>query len=58
MASQWKESREIAENILISHKKYSTMQGAMFFHADYITPAWASTKEFVQKIGHHLFYRE
>ena len=57
MISQWKESKEIAENILISQKKYSTMHGALFFHADYTVPGWASTKEFVQKIGRHLFYK-
>ena len=58
MPTQWKESREIAENILISHKKYSTIDGALFFHADYVKPAWAATKDFVQKIGRHLFYKE
>jgi spore germination cell wall hydrolase CwlJ-like protein len=58
MLEQWKESREIAENILISQKKYSTIQGAMFFHADYTKPSWARTKEFVQKIGRHLFYKD
>ena len=57
MPAQWHESKEIAENILISQKKYSTMHGALFFHADYTVPGWASTKEFVQKIGRHLFYK-
>ena len=57
MYPQWKESREIAENILISQKKYSTIQGAMFFHADYVEPAWAATKEVVRKIGRHVFYK-
>ena len=58
MPVQWKESREIAESILISQKKYSTIRGAMFFHADYVKPAWASTKDFVQQIGRHLFYKD
>ena len=58
MVSEWKEAKEIAENILISQKKYSTIDGAMFFHADYVKPPWARTKEFVQKIGRHLFYKE
>lgn len=57
MQSNWKESKEIAENILINKRKYSTMNGALFFHADYVTPAWAESKDFVQKIGRHLFYR-
>jgi spore germination cell wall hydrolase CwlJ-like protein len=58
MNSEWKEAREIAENILISQKKYSTIDGAMFFHADYVKPSWARTKDFVKKIGRHMFYRE
>lgn len=57
MPVQWKESREIAENILISQKRYSTMNGAMFFHADYVEPTWTQTKEFVRKVGRHLFYK-
>lgn len=56
--SEWAESRKIAENILISKKKYSTMQGALFFHADYVKPAWADTKDFVQQVGRHLFYKD
>ena len=55
---EYTESLKIAENILISQKKYSTMNGATYFHADYVKPAWASTKDFVRKIGRHLFYRE
>ena len=57
-SSEWSDSRKIAENILISNKKYSTIHGALFFHADYVKPAWANTKDFVQRIGRHLFYRE
>ena len=57
-SSEWSDSRKIAENILISNKNYSTIQGALFFHADYVKPAWANTKDFVQRIGRHLFYRE
>lgn len=57
-SSEWNDSKKIAENILISNKKYSTMQGALFFHADYVKPSWANTKDFVQRVGRHLFYRE
>lgn len=32
---------------------------ALFYHADYVTPWWASAEriEFVKRIGRHLFYR-
>lgn len=31
--------------------------GATHFHADYILPAWARTKERVGRWGRHIFYR-
>lgn len=58
MISQWNEAKEIAENILISKKKYSTIQGAVFFHADYVSPSWAETKDFIKQVGRHLFYKD
>lgn len=51
-------AQRIAENILISKKNYGTMQGATYFHADYVSPSWKESKEFVKKIGRHLFYKE
>lgn len=51
-------AQKIAENILISKKNYGTMDGAVYFHADYANPSWKETKEFVKKIGRHLFYKE
>lgn len=56
--SDYKEAQRIAQNILISKKNYGTMDGALFFHADYVNPSWKETKEFVKKIGRHLFYKE
>ena len=55
----WEESKKIAENILISKKKYNIIGNtALYFHAYYVNPAWANTKEFVNKIGAHVFYSE
>lgn len=31
-------------------------QGAMWYHADYVTPYWAAKKERVAQIGRHIFY--
>lgn len=33
--------------------------GALFYHADYVSPDWAKANaiEFVKRIGRHLFYR-
>lgn len=54
---RWRESKKIAENILISKKKYGIIGDAKFFHAHYVYPTWADTKEVVAQIGGHIFYR-
>lgn len=56
--SNYREAQKIAQNILISKRNYGTMNGALYFHADYVNPSWSETKEFVKKIGRHLFYKE
>jgi len=54
----WVESKKIAENILISRKKYGIIGNATHFHADYVDPSWASSKKYVSQIGRHVFYSE
>ena len=31
--------------------------GALFYHADYVTPGWAKTKQRTVEIEDHIFYR-
>ena len=31
--------------------------GALFYHADYVTPSWAKQKQKTTEIGDHIFYR-
>lgn len=57
-SENYREAQKIAQNILISKRDYGTMDGAVYFHADYVSPNWKQTKEFVKKIGRHLFYKE
>ena len=33
-------------------------KGAMFFHADYVKTSWDKQKEYIKKIGRHIFYAE
>jgi spore germination cell wall hydrolase CwlJ-like protein len=54
----WVESKKIAENILISRKKYGIIGNATYFHADYVDPSWADSKKYVSQIGRHVFYSE
>ena len=53
----WRESLKIAANILISKRKYGIIGNAMYFHADYVDPAWAEEKKLIAQIGRHIFYR-
>jgi spore germination cell wall hydrolase CwlJ-like protein len=54
--SAWHESLQIAENILISKRKYGIIGNAMYFHADYVEPKWAEEKRLIAQIGRHIFY--
>lgn len=57
-STAWKESKLIAENILISKKKYGIIPASvMNYHADYVSPTWAATKTVVKQIGQHIFYK-
>lgn len=58
---EWDSAQDIAKNILLG--KYSKimkkMHGVTFYHAYYVHPAWAYSKQYkmVAHIGAHLFYR-
>ena len=54
--SAWKESLQIAENMLISKRRYGIIGNAMYFHADYVEPKWAEEKRLIAQIGRHIFY--
>ena len=49
---------KIAE-ALIYHKVpfIDITDGALFYHADYVTPGWAKTKQKTVEIQDHIFYR-
>lgn len=49
-------ARMIAFKIYNGHLEDFT-QGATHYHADYVTPEWASSKTFTLKEDEHIFYR-
>lgn len=51
----WTRARKIATNILSGEKDFT--RGAMWYHADYVRPYWASKFNLVLNIGDHKFYR-
>lgn len=48
------ESYEVAKKVLLEGFRLSTMDDALYYHADYVNPKWG--KEKLGKIGHHIFY--
>ena len=48
----------IAESIVYNKLPFIDItDGAVFYHADYVTPAWAKTKIKTVEIQDHIFYR-
>ncbi len=52
----WRESREIAWDILRGATRDPT-SGALWYHADYVAPAWRTDFGAGHQIGRHVFYR-
>jgi spore germination cell wall hydrolase CwlJ-like protein len=57
---RWAASQAVAERLLKG--EYSTWQSkygdALYFHANSIRPAWAKQKQYVNRIGGHMFYAD
>jgi len=51
----WNESYEAAKMVLMEGFRLPSLQGALFYHADYVNPQWKKVQ--VAKIGRHIFYR-
>ena len=49
-------SRHILSNI-INTKQIDITDGALFYHANYVSPSWSKTKQKTTEIGVHVFYR-
>lgn len=54
-ADTWRSSYTAAFDALTA--KHTLVEGANYYHATYVNPKWAKEKEFIVRIGDHLFYR-
>lgn len=52
----WEESKRIAREVLDQGKRVYGLDDALFYHATYVRPSWARTKDRVTRIGLHIFY--
>jgi N-acetylmuramoyl-L-alanine amidase len=53
---EWQRAWRVAEAVYYGRETRS-LEGALFYHATYIEPAWAKQKRQVARIGNHVFYR-
>lgn len=53
---KYKESEEVAKKVLLENFRLPSLHGAMYYHADYVSPNW--NKPRITKIGRHIFYGE
>jgi spore germination cell wall hydrolase CwlJ-like protein len=52
----WEQAVAIAVAVY-DEREPPSVDGALFYHARYIKPAWAKTKRPIAQIGNHVFYR-
>lgn len=52
----WVDSIRVASEVY-HHEKTADIGDALYYHADYVKPRWASRKAKVAKIGRHIFYK-
>jgi len=52
----YEESMEAAKKVLLEGFRLPSLQGALFYHADYVNPRWGKVQ--VAKIGRHIFYKQ
>lgn len=53
--SLWEASKEAAALVLQEHQVYD-LSNSLHYHADYVVPSWAASKQVVAQIGRHIFY--
>ena len=53
------ESVKIAEDVLLSNRRSRILTpDVLYYHANYVEPAWAKTMKMFTTIGAHIFYRK
>ncbi len=55
-SKHFEESELVAKKVLLENFRLPSLTGAMYYHADYVSPNWNLPK--ITKIGRHIFYGE
>ena len=54
-AEVYRESEQVARQVLLEGFRLPGLKDALYYHADYINPNWGRKK--IAKIGSHIFYK-
>jgi len=52
---EWRRARAVASSVY-DNIEAPLVNGALFYHATYVSPDWAATRSQVARLGRHLFY--
>lgn len=52
---EYEQAALVAKKVLLENFRIDSLQGVLYYHADYVTPGWK--KNPVTKIGRHIFYK-
>lgn len=55
-APAYNESMQVAKRVLLEGFRLPSLEHALFYHADYVSPGWRHER--ITKIGAHIFYRK
>lgn len=55
--TSWAEAKAIAYEMYVYEKYRGITEGATHYHATYVKPYWAKSKQMVGRIGAHVYYR-
>lgn len=53
---EWRRAMATASTVYDNSREAPLVDGALFYHATHVTPAWARTKRRIARIGRHIFY--
>jgi len=57
-APAYQKAYNIARKSLLNGIALGKLNGALYYHADYVNPSWRKEKIFIEQIGPHKFYSE
>ena len=52
----YEESYEVAKRVLLEGFRLPSLEDALFYHADYVSPGWKLDR--ITQIGAHIFYKQ